>query len=300
MVSLAHHSCDQIEEWIRGYCDIDRRSAVKRLLVHPEPLQHRFELSGARFERLGIRISKKNVIDLIGANALWRADRGVAIRELVQNTVEACRSRTFHSAPADGYTPEVSVAFNHADKTDTIRDNGCGMSERVVLDHCDCLVGDRYCCARNGRPVASVTVMEIAFPLAYAFRNGLTTRSTLRSVASWRILTRERYFKSLTSISIVDLVLISQCLDHSGCYKGNIRRCPIDNWPKDTAIGLLRISQRGAELRRHRSDILKAVVAAPFSGQSSAPGITRESMDSQEHRVLPLFSQEAFPGELKT
>jgi hypothetical protein len=135
VVSLAHHSCDQIEEWIRGYCDIDRRSAVKRLLVRPEPLQRRFELLGARFERLGVRISKRNIIDLISSNAVWRTDRGVAIRELVQNSVEACRYRKFHSAPSDFYAPEVSVAFNRSDKTVTIKDNGCGMSERVVLDH---------------------------------------------------------------------------------------------------------------------------------------------------------------------
>src|SRR5260370_1997876 len=40
-----------------------------------------------------------------------------------------------HSAPSDCYTPDISVAFNRANKTVTIRDNGCGMSERVVLDH---------------------------------------------------------------------------------------------------------------------------------------------------------------------
>src|SRR5260370_38023646 len=95
VVSFAHHSCDQIEEWIQGYCDIDRCSTVKRLLVRPEPLQRRFELRGARFERLGVRISKINVIDLISSNALWRTDRGVGIRELVQKAVEACRYRTF-------------------------------------------------------------------------------------------------------------------------------------------------------------------------------------------------------------
>jgi len=135
VLSLAHHTCDQIEEWIRGYCDIDRRSALKRLLVRPEPLQRRFELRGARFERLGVRISKKNVIDLISSNAVWRTDRGVAVRELIQNAIEACRYRSFHSAPSDVYTPEVSVVFNRPERTITVKDNGCGMSERVVLDH---------------------------------------------------------------------------------------------------------------------------------------------------------------------
>ena len=135
VLSLAHHTCDQIEEWIRGYCDIDRRSELKRLSVRPEPLQRRFELRGARFERLGVRISKKNVIDLISSNAVWQSDRGLPIRELVQNAVEACRYRSFHSAKSDCYIPVVSVAFNRTDRTITVKDNGCGMSERVVLDH---------------------------------------------------------------------------------------------------------------------------------------------------------------------
>lgn len=38
VLSLAHHTFDQVEEWTRGYCDIERRSQIRRLRVRPEPL----------------------------------------------------------------------------------------------------------------------------------------------------------------------------------------------------------------------------------------------------------------------
>ena len=135
VLSLAHHTFDQIEEWIRGYCDIERRSAARHLCVKPEFIQRRLELRGGRFERLGVRINKKNIIDLIASNAIWKSDSGLVIRELLQNSVEACRYRSFHSSPADKYEPKVVVRFERANRTVTVQDNGCGMSERVVLNH---------------------------------------------------------------------------------------------------------------------------------------------------------------------
>ena len=135
VLSLAHHTFDQIEEWTRGYCDIEHRSAARRLRVRPEPPHRRLELRGGRFERLGIRINKKNIIDLISSNAIWKSDSGLVIRELLQNSVEACRYRRFHSSPADKYEPKVIVRFERTNGTLTVKDNGCGMSERVVLNH---------------------------------------------------------------------------------------------------------------------------------------------------------------------
>jgi hypothetical protein len=135
VLSLAHHNLDQIDEWMRGYCDIDRRSEAQRLLVRPEPMSRRLELSGARFERLGVRMRKKNVIDLISSNAVWQLNIGAPVRELIQNSVEACRYRKFHSTVADNYAPAILATFNRTEKTITVQDNGCGMSESVVLNH---------------------------------------------------------------------------------------------------------------------------------------------------------------------
>jgi hypothetical protein len=135
VLALAHRTMDEIEGWVQGYCDVDRRSKQPRLLVRPVPFERNLNFTGGRFERLGVRLNKKNVIDLIASNAVWRDNRGVAIRELVQNAVEACRYRAHHSSGADAYTPGVSVIFDRSDRSVSVSDNGCGMSERTVLNN---------------------------------------------------------------------------------------------------------------------------------------------------------------------
>ncbi len=135
VLAISHHTFDQMEEWIRGYCDIERNSIVRRIRVRPEPFSRNLELRGARFERLGVRMSKKSIIDLISSNAIWKQNSGVAIRELVQNSVEACRYRRYHTPESYSYVPQVKIVFDRDNHTITVCDNGCGMSERVVLNN---------------------------------------------------------------------------------------------------------------------------------------------------------------------
>lgn len=135
VLALAHQTFDQMEEWIQGYCDINRRSEFPRLKVRPEPFVRELNFTLGRFERLGIRLNKKNVIDLIASNAVWNANAGIAIRELVQNSIEACRFRLFHSAQVDQYSPSVRVEFDSTQRTIAVIDNGCGMSERTILNN---------------------------------------------------------------------------------------------------------------------------------------------------------------------
>ncbi len=135
VLALAHRTFDDMEGWIRGYCDIDRQSKIPRLRIRPEPFVRRLDLPGATFERLGVRMSKRAVIDLVASNAVWRNSVGAPIRELVQNAVEACRFRMHHSSPADDYQPQVTVKFDRTKHIVTVSDNGCGMSLRTILNH---------------------------------------------------------------------------------------------------------------------------------------------------------------------
>ena len=135
VLALAHQTLDQIEGWVQGYCDIDRRSRRRRLKIRPEPFLRNLSFLGGRFERLGVRLNKRSVIDLIASNAVWKSNAGIAIRELVQNAVEACRYRAHHAGSVDCYTPAVRVEFDRTHRTVTVTDNGCGMSERTVLNN---------------------------------------------------------------------------------------------------------------------------------------------------------------------
>lgn len=135
VLALAHRTFDQMEEWIQGYSDIDLRCRYRRLKVRGEPFQRDLILSSGNFHRLGVRLNKRSVIDLIASNAIWRTHKGIALRELVQNAVEACRYRAHHSAPSDRYSPEVKIKFDRETHTITVTDNGCGMSERTILNN---------------------------------------------------------------------------------------------------------------------------------------------------------------------
>ncbi|MGN8118085.1 HD domain-containing protein [Labrys sp. 22185] len=134
VLALSHLTLDQMEGWIRGYCDLDRQMKVARLRIRPEPFVRNLVLVNGRFERLGVRLNKRNVIELIASSAVWR-ESGPVIRELLQNAVEACRYRRHNSSAADSYRPHVIVTFDRERREIVVVDNGCGMNERVVLNN---------------------------------------------------------------------------------------------------------------------------------------------------------------------
>jgi Histidine kinase-, DNA gyrase B-, and HSP90-like ATPase len=183
ILALAHRTFDQMEEWIQGYSDIDRRAKHKRLKVRGGAFQRDLALSCGEFHRLGVRLNKRSVIDLIASNAVWHSDKGIALRELAQNSVEACRYRAHHSAPSDKYSPEVRIMFNRQNHSVSVSDNGCGMSERTVLNNLLTVGSSRSCeatytesdyapIARFGIGFWSVfTISEVATVSTAAFEN---------------------------------------------------------------------------------------------------------------------------------
>jgi hypothetical protein len=135
VLALTHQTLDQMESWIKGYADLERKRKIARLKIGAEPFIRNLKFLGGRFERLGIRLNTKNVIDLISSNAVWRQSAGAAVREMIQNAVEACRYRAHASGQVVGYDPSVVVTFDRIRNTVRIEDNGCGMSEPTVLNN---------------------------------------------------------------------------------------------------------------------------------------------------------------------
>ena len=133
VLNLAHKTFDNIENWLRDYIEIDYSYSPRTKLRIP--IHRYFEYPKADFERLGIRMKKDNVINLIASNSLWENNKGIVIKELLQNAVEACRYRQFNSSPADAYSPSIEVIFNDKEHVITVKDNGCGMSKDVILNN---------------------------------------------------------------------------------------------------------------------------------------------------------------------
>ncbi len=134
-MSLAHNTIDLIENWLRSYNDIDFQSKIKRLNIRSDSIIRELSITGSDFERIGIRIKKENIIDLIASNSTWTTDSAIVLRELLQNSVEACRYRQFNSSEADNYRPKIDAYLNIEDRTLVISDNGCGMSRNIILNN---------------------------------------------------------------------------------------------------------------------------------------------------------------------
>lgn len=135
VLALAHDTFDKAEEYLRGYLDLDYKARHKRLRINAAPFARNLELLDGDFERIGVRLNKKNILDLISSRAVWKDDKGVGIRELVQNSAEACRYRRFNTSESYGYVPKVTIDFDRANHSVMVTDNGCGMSRTVILEH---------------------------------------------------------------------------------------------------------------------------------------------------------------------
>ncbi|WP_233080906.1 HD domain-containing protein [Rheinheimera soli] len=135
VLSLAHNTIDNIEEWVRGYCDLERSSPLKRLKISPQTFSRNLKILGADFERIGVRINKENIINLITSNSVWKSDLGLSVKELLQNAVEACRYRAYNTPAASNYEPKIKVVFDRANNSITVIDNGCGMSKHTILNN---------------------------------------------------------------------------------------------------------------------------------------------------------------------
>ena len=135
VMALAHRTIDITEEWVQQYCDIESSAPKKRIRVKADSFIRNLDLPGVDYERLGIRIKKDNIINLIASNATWSNDVAVPLRELLQNAVEACRYRNHHTPISRGYNPQISVVFDRINHQITVHDNGCGMSKNVVLNN---------------------------------------------------------------------------------------------------------------------------------------------------------------------
>ncbi len=135
ILNLAHKTIDLIESWIRQYCDIDYRAKAHRLRLKSDFIIRNLKIIGVDFERLGIRIKKENIINLIASNSTWANDSSMPLKELLQNSVEACRYRDFNTPASRAYQPVIKVTFDKENRHIIISDNGCGMSKNIILNN---------------------------------------------------------------------------------------------------------------------------------------------------------------------
>ncbi len=106
---------------------IDRRKiGAKRDIVSGNPIY--------RYHDTKFSLSKKQIIDLLMGTKLYGKPE-VALRELLQNSIDACLLRRKLSETWDiEYTPRITVSLYTKSDTDylQIKDNGIGMNQHII------------------------------------------------------------------------------------------------------------------------------------------------------------------------
>lgn len=103
-----------------------------------------------RYHDTKFALSKKQIIDLLMGTKLYGKPE-VALRELLQNSIDACLLRQKLSEIwSIEYTPKVKVALNRKNNIDYLQvyDNGVGMNQHII-DHYYTNVGCSYYSSRE-------------------------------------------------------------------------------------------------------------------------------------------------------
>lgn len=129
---LSNLNCDFIEGGLSNYkiplpSTVDRRKiAAVRDIATGRPIY--------RYHDTKFTLSKKQVIDLLMGTKLY-GKPDVALRELLQNSIDACMLREKVSEKwNDNYQPQITVSYYSKDGNDylCVRDNGIGMNQHIV------------------------------------------------------------------------------------------------------------------------------------------------------------------------
>jgi molecular chaperone HtpG len=140
-----------IERTIRDFCEIiereikdtlailnrnSRQVAERYRLVLPTSIRTRIASRGYIYRVLSLRLNQSAIISLLMGEKLY-ASPSVAVRELIQNSLDACAVRRHLDSSSD-YVPQIAIKSETDSAGRTwleIDDNGIGMDDHVIAEY---------------------------------------------------------------------------------------------------------------------------------------------------------------------
>ncbi|WP_160168995.1 ATP-binding protein [Bradyrhizobium sp. Ai1a-2] len=88
-------------------------------------------------------IDQARILDLLTGHTLYN-DSSVAIRELVQNAIDAVRLQAAMDAVDSEVSGKILITWNSQDLTLSVQDNGTGMTQDIIVNHLLNVGSSRY------------------------------------------------------------------------------------------------------------------------------------------------------------
>jgi hypothetical protein len=136
ILHATHKTLDQIELWLKDYILYDKK--LKRPLLklfNPSIIRESFTLSNFEYFPIAIKLDEFQVRELLTSKNLWGGSESLPVRELVQNSIDACRYKSHIKPGAIEYNPKIEIIVSYEDKSIVVKDNGIGMSKDDIVQY---------------------------------------------------------------------------------------------------------------------------------------------------------------------
>ena len=116
-------------EWIS---QSSRKTAAPHVFPWTRLDDSNIETEGFIRDAFQFTLDQAKILDLLTGHTLYN-DSSVVLRELVQNSLDAIKLRLYEAPGTE--QGQVTITWESASRTLTVRDNGCGMTQDVIRNH---------------------------------------------------------------------------------------------------------------------------------------------------------------------
>lgn len=136
VLHATHKTLDQIEMWLKEYLYFDKLESRQVLKLNSNTIyRDSFTTDNFSYYPVAIKMDEYQIRETLTSKNMWGNTESLPVKELIQNSIDACRYREYLKPNHIVYEPRIDIVVNYDERTIGIRDNGIGMSENDVVDY---------------------------------------------------------------------------------------------------------------------------------------------------------------------
>jgi hypothetical protein len=136
VLHATHKTLDQIEAWLKEYINYDKRQSRPLLKLHnPIIIRESFTTNNFKYHPVAIKMDEFQIREILTSKKMWGGSDSLPIKELIQNSLDACRYKQHVKPNSAIYNPEIKIVINNKQKSISVIDNGIGMTEDDVTNY---------------------------------------------------------------------------------------------------------------------------------------------------------------------
>ncbi|WP_324293294.1 ATP-binding protein [Lacrimispora defluvii] len=136
VLHATHKTLDQIEAWLKEYINYDKGQSRPLLKLHnPIIIRESFTTNNFKYHPVAIKMDEFQIREILTSKKMWGGSDSLPIKELIQNSLDACRYKQHVKPNSAIYNPEIKIVINNKQKSISVIDNGIGMTEDDVTNY---------------------------------------------------------------------------------------------------------------------------------------------------------------------